>query len=283
MCIENITINKKRISIFENHNEAIIPWCEIKSENKPALLTFDYHTDTHLALLQHNCCRLNTYDDYQLILKETNEMLSKPFNIDEMVKILRNDEHIDFAIRTNIISHAYVCSFMTSMNAIESEEMKLWKKENMIPFKIFTNTQAPKPIEHTFKMPNNRIIELDKEHFYNLDIYQEKEQADLAIDDINLRHRISKIQEINKSIFGKKYNFLDNFILDIDLDYFNTLNSINPRNIELFYFLIKKAKLITIARESYFVNQCKLENEKINVELILNRILEHITIALEAN
>ncbi len=282
MIIEEIIINKKKIYIFENHNEAIIPWNNFKSLNKPALLTFDYHTDTHLALLRYNANRLNNYNDYQLIKQETNKILSiKPINILEMVKILHNDEHIDFAIRANIISHAYVCSTMTSINTIKSEETKLWEKDNNDYIKILTNTQSPKPIEHTFKMPENKIIELDKEHFNILGIDSEKEQADLAIDDTNLKYRILKIEEISKSIFGNKYNFFDNFILDIDLDYFNTLNSIYPENIQYFYFLIQKAKFITIAKESFFVKKCSLEQNKITVEIILNRIIDHIHSALK--
>ncbi|MDY0050902.1 MAG: UPF0489 family protein [Aliarcobacter sp.] len=281
MNIRNIIINKKQISIFENHNEAVIPWDSLKTNNKPALLTFDYHTDTHLALLRHNWKKLNSPQNHQELVNEANKMLSLPFNILELVKILRNDEHIDFAIRADIISHAYVCSYSTSSNTIKSEETKLWEKNNLDVIKIYTNNQEEKPTKHTFKMPQNKIIELDNEHFYNLNIFEQKQQADLAIDDININHRISKIQEINKSIFSEKYDFLNNFILDIDLDYFNTLNSINPKNIESFYLLIRKAKMITIAKESYFVNECKLENEEIDVNIILDKILNHIKTALK--
>ena len=267
--------------IFEKHNEAIIPWDSISKVlvNKPALLTFDYHTDTHLALLRSTYKRLNGAE-HTIIKEEVNRILSRPFNINDMLKELRNDEQIDFAIQTNIISHAYVISHQTNTFTIRSEEEKRWFAEKYKIESRINGFNIPKPKSINYIFPENKIFELDNDNFHDdLEVYDEKKIRSLALEDRNLEYKMLKIKEINKSIFGKNYNFRENFILDIDLDYFNTLDSINPKSINIFYSLIRESKAITIARESYFVNDCKLENEKIDVNYLLKRLIEHIKIA----
>jgi hypothetical protein len=280
MSIKQIQIKNKSVYIFEDHNEAIIPWQQISSllNSKPALLTLDYHTDTHLGLLNYIHNILNIQRDYQQKIKKSNEISSQPFNILKIVEKLRNDEQIDFAIRANFISHAYVISQNNSMFTIKSTEEQQWWKEKRIPQNII-NFNIPKPIGKNYILPENKIIELDNDIFDILEIYEERLQKDLVIDDKVLSHKISKIMNINCSIFGSNYDFLNNFILDIDLDYFNTLNAINPEEKNIFYSLIYKAKAITIAKESYFVNDLKLD-KTLSVDFLLERLLNHIEQAL---
>jgi hypothetical protein len=113
-------------------------------------------------------------------------------------------------------------------------------------------------------MPKDKIIEL----------------TDIALEDINLSLRMKHIDDINNSIFGPTYNFRENFILDIDLDYFNTRQSINPNQDEIFYSLIRRSAGITIAREGWFVEDCKLENEKLDVTYLENMLIQHIKNAM---
>ena len=278
--IEEKIIKGKRIFIFENHNEAIIPWDIISKESRsiPSLLTFDYHTDTHLALLRDTYKRLNGAE-HILIKKEVENILSKPFKIFEILKRLKNDEHIDFAIRTNIISHAYVISYQAHMNIIRSEEYKKWFKTSIEA--RFNGFNTPKPKDIKYILPENKIFELDNDTFSDLEIYDEKQKSDFAIEHLNLVYKMNTIKRINKSIFNKNYNFRENFILDIDLDYFNTYKAINPEHTNIFYSLIRDAKVITIAKESCFVNELKFDNENISVEYLLERLLEHIEKALQ--
>jgi len=279
MSIEQIQIKNKSVYIFEDHNEAIIPWQQISSllNSQPALLTLDYHTDTRLGLSNYIHNVLNIQRDYQQQIQKSNEISSKPFNSLEIVEKLRNDEQIDFSIRANFISHAYVIS-QSNNNTIKSLEEKQWWNEKMKPQNMF-NFNIPKPIGKNYILPENKIIELDNDIFNILEIYDERLQKDLVIDDKVLSYKISKIMNINCSIFGNNYDFLNNFILDIDLDYFNTLNSINPEEKNIFYSLIYKAKAITIAKESYFVNNLKLD-ETLSVDFLLKRLLNHIKQAL---
>ncbi len=280
MNIEHKIINNKNIYIFENHNEAIIPWQKISSKliQKPALLTLDYHTDTHLGLLNYIFNTLHIQGEYQQQINKSNEIASQSFNILDIVKKLRNDEQIDFSIRANFISHAYVISQNNSMFTIQSIEEQQWLEEKSKPQNIY-NFNIPKPIGKNYILPNNKIIELDNDIFNILGIYDDRLQKDLVIDDKVLSHKISKIMNINCSIFGNNYNFLNNFILDIDLDYFNTLNSINPEEKNMFYNLIYNAKAITIAKESYFVNDLK-EDKMLSINFLLEKLLKHIEQAL---
>jgi len=281
MSIKQIQIKNKSIYIFENHNEAIIPWQQISSllNSQPALLTLDYHTDTHLGLLNYIYNVLNIQGDYQQQVKKSNEISSHPFNTLEIVEKLRNDEQIDFSIKANFISHSYVISQSTNnMFTIKSLEEQIWWNEKMKPQNMF-NFNIPKPIGKNYILPENKIIELDNDIFNILEIYDERLQKDLVIDDKVLSYKISKIMNINCSIFGSNYDFLNNFILDIDLDYFNTLNAINPEEKNIFYSLIYKAKAITIAKESYFVNDLKLD-KTLSVDFLLERLLNHIEQAL---
>jgi len=280
--IEKKIIKDKRIFIFEKHNEAIIPWNIISKESRsiPSLLTFDYHTDTHLALLMDTYKRLNGAE-HTLIKKEVENILSKPFEIFEILKKLKNDEHIDFAIRTNIISHAYVISYQAHENIIRSKEYKKWFKENTSIEAIVSGLNIPKPEDIKYILPENKIFELDNDIFSDLKIDTEKQERNFAIEHLNLIYKINTIKKINKSIFGENYNFRENFILDIDLDYFNTYKSINPEHTNVFYSLIRDAKVITIAKESWFVNKLKFKNEDISVDYLLKRLLEHIEKALK--
>jgi len=280
MDIEHKVINNKSIYIFENHNEAIIPWQQISLSlnSQPALLSLDYHTDTLLGLLRYIYNELNITQDYQLQIEKSNELASKQFDTIDIVKKLRNDEQIDFAIRAGFISHAYVISQDNSMFTIQSIEEQQWLEKKRKPQNMF-NFNIPKPIGKNYILPENKIIELDNDIFDILEIYDERLQKDLVIHDKVLSYKISKIININCSIFGSNYNFLNNFILDIDLDYFNTFNSINPAERTIFYNLIYNAKAITIAKESYFVNELKLD-ETLSVDFLLERLFEHIKQAL---
>ena len=49
------------------------------------------------------------------------------------------------------------------------------------------------------------------------------------------------------------------FILDIDLDYFNTLRAVRPDAPELIRTLAKEAALLTVATEPTFVTHCAVE------------------------
>ncbi|NHZ86682.1 MAG: hypothetical protein GWP19_12520 [Planctomycetia bacterium] len=74
----------------------------------------------------------------------------------------------------------------------------------------------------------------------------------------------------------------DKYILDIDLDYFHTKRSIVPSNPKTFYQLIQGAEIITIAKESSWINEwAKTEryDKELTVDYLLNELLNHINVA----
>ncbi len=66
-----------------------------------------------------------------------------------------------------------------------------------------------------------------------------------------------------------------NYILDIDLDFFRTAKSVNPNKKEIFYDLIRQAKIITIAMEPDYIE------EGITADYLLSKILYHIEEAMK--
>jgi hypothetical protein len=248
----------------------------------PALLTFDHHTDTHLAFLHYHYNRGGGMANvpFSQLTKEANiacSNINSISDIENAVALLRNDEQIDFSIRCGIISHAYVISHSTNPQFVmHSEEYKVWFSEKLEPENLIRGIIPPREADRNYNMPSDKIISLGNDHFYDMGVRSEKERIDLSLDDSNLSIRMNEISRINESIFTIEYDMSDYFILDVDLDYFNTRESISPQNISVFYELIRGSQIITIATEDWFVNDCKLEGESLNVQYLLEKLLWHI-------
>lgn len=72
-------------------------------------------------------------------------------------------------------------------------------------------------------------------------------------------------------------NFLpeENYILDIDCDYFKTEKSLTPAKSEIFFELLRHARMITISREADWVRLLTFEEPSIfNPEYIIARLNE---------
>ena len=274
-------ISNKKIYIFEEHNYAILPWNEMTESTKikPYLLTLDYHTDTHDAFLNyiyfnHNS---NLQKNHLKSLELCNKMKEDFYTY---VKLLKNDEHIDAAIKAGIISHCYVIQNSNSMSTISIEE------NNYIKLDHFTKLDMsyPQP-PYSYIIPKNKIFITPSPYCDSTCVKKthdeecDKKNADKAIESYNLSRCFSYINQMSiTSGIGCLKN--TPFILDIDLDYFNTEKSIHPDDISFFYNLIRNSIGITIAKESVCVNMLKKEGENINSDLLLESLLEHIRIAL---
>lgn len=62
------------------------------------------------------------------------------------------------------------------------------------------------------------------------------------------------------------------YILDIDLDYFKTYNSLTPKNYSIFRRLLKNAQLITISREEIWLNLLSFEKPPINSDFVITQL-----------
>ena len=102
--------------------------------------------------------------------------------------------------------------------------------------------------------------------------------ANQVIDSKYLSDKIDIINEMSNSI-GLQDFMNSQYILDIDLDYFNTVKSIQPHSAKVFYNLIKKAQAITIALESRCVSYLSLDNSDVSSQSLLKALFHHIFIA----
>lgn len=252
----------KKIYIVEKHHEILEAWEKYKESN---VITLDSHKDTELCFKGKNLNREQEIKDYKNCSK----------SIVQIIGNLRNDEHIDFATRSGMISKVFTITHDVSSNKNENPntcnkdgiEQNEYKEEPIIQYKnvdyvnsIFTYVNNNYPKEGTYAY--TRIH---------------------ALSDDFLRTAISFFERIVP-------NCLNKYILDIDLDYICTMYAFDT-DLTKFKDLIKNAAAITISKETHCVktvndnfkddledrtNNIKYLNEKITSEKILKRILEII-------
>ncbi|MDR0920249.1 MAG: UPF0489 family protein, partial [Oscillospiraceae bacterium] len=124
---DRIVIKNKKICIFEQHHYALLPWSEVKKQNKNEeiiLISLDHHTDTHTPFLY-----------YAYYNKVTPEKLLKEIDINSSQSImnainkLKNDEHIHTAIDSDIIKKALIIAHEKYSCFPKSNEEKKWREQ----------------------------------------------------------------------------------------------------------------------------------------------------------
>lgn len=255
---ETKIMNGKRVYIFEDHAIALLCWAEerknaIRSLN---LISLDHHTDTHPAFTQDFYKKNVEHNEEALENHSANLKKLIDFNNQESLfnalNRLKHDEHIDAAIGANIIHSAFVIS--TDNNELSPQE-SMRRKIYVIGYRGCTE-------------------DCDKE-IHDDDCY--RKCVDQVIESEHLSNRINHLNFMT----GRTNILSEGYILDIDLDYFNTIKSINPKNKVFFYDLIRESHAITIAKESQWVYNEALDKLNINSNLLLERLILHITEALE--
>lgn len=248
------TIGGKKIYIVENHHEVIIPWAEYASNTNtsPILLTFDHHIDTRTAFIRYskNLNEENWKETRNTLISDVD--INKPDSILQALEKLRNDEHIDLSIETGILSEALVFSLM-----------------NAGICKDFGN-------DYIYYIDPDCISTCNKD-FHDDDCMRKK--FDGVIEDSELLFKLKKANRFIPSIYS--FNTITNpYILDIDLDTFNTEKGINPENTSIFYDLIRNSEIITIATEPSYVELEKIDDD-IHMEVLLDKLLKHIECAMD--
>jgi hypothetical protein len=105
--------------------------------------------------------------------------------------------------------------------------------------------------------------------------------ANMALESTFLMGRLDFIETITKSA-GITGLFEAPFILDIDLDYFNTRKAVQPADHAVFHELIRRAAIITVAREPSCVNTCQRRGEGLTSEWLETELKRHIREALSS-
>ncbi|MFC4094815.1 peptide arginase family protein [Euzebyella saccharophila] len=204
---------------------------------EPYLLTFDHHTDLH------NCFQNFLYynarqDKYD---EEKFQLIEKikANDIDTILK-LKHDEHIDAAIKAGFFKKALVfCD-----DSYNSKPNRIYCINGDVDY-------DDEPI-----IVNSRL----------------EDEYDLGISDENLKNHFRKFD-----LCMPRDSWINNFVLDIDLDFFKTRKSIETSNNVFFKFLLHKAVTITIAKESKWVNIWKRDyDETISVRFLLDKLMKLI-------
>lgn len=280
MNIEEKLINNKKIYIFESHHHALLPWAKLRQtlNEAPILLSLDHHTDTHHPFLDY--CFDKIKDEYNK--KQAKKYVDsidykKIQTVKDAIEKLRNDEHIKTALKSDILSKALIISYDNlSDNPLSKEE-----KERIDNFQAIWIEQmmGVKSSKYNYSRPFN---------YPDSDIYipaiDEKNRKleliyDSAIESDFLREKFEIFNEMVPKIVNKNYEINKKYILDIDLDYFHTIKSINPDDKNFFYDLIRNSEIITIAKEQVCVDIVKID-DNVNSNYLYDEILQHIKEAL---
>ncbi|WP_138207163.1 UPF0489 family protein [Haloimpatiens lingqiaonensis] len=247
-------IGEKKIYIVENHHEVIIPWSEYASnaEIAPVLLTFDHHIDTRSAFYRHS--RKVAGPEWKTVREQliANVDINKWSTIAEALEKLCNDEHIDLALQTGIISDAMIFSLLEAGICRDYANNKICYIDPC----------------YSSNCNNNSYI-----HELQMDVYDKVIESETLL---------FKLNEINKFIpdFFTSNRINKKFILDIDLDCFHTKKAINAMDMSVFNYLVNNAEIITIATEGSYVELEKKDND-INEFYLLEKLLMHIENAIE--
>ncbi len=289
---EKIRFNEicgKPVALFDEHHYALLPWCVwANTQKEPVrLLSMDYHTDKHAAFLRFSFDGTDpSRADLGLsIARRHRQKRLKALSNDEgsvvtAIADLRHDEHIDAALRCGILDIAFVISkedqgYLQSAEQINFD--KKWRRKR-IPWWM-QGIQEPRQTEHSiYNIPQSRLVILEND-VRSIDDQDGREARDDVLESSFLRHRLSRIDRICET-GGVPKLFDHPFILDIDLDTFNTRKAVNPDDAVVLYDLIRRAIGITIAREPGCVTELQLEGEGLSSEWLETRVLEHIERAL---
>jgi len=187
--------------------------------------------------------------------------------IQQAIKNLKHNEHIDAAIKANIIEKAFVINYDASFNRPpsfrEAERIKNFRTPEGImamlqktELKLNSPKGFPEPEDGIYILKQGCWIDPTKEHPTPHDDTCVIPHYNQAIESIYLENKLLLINEMCPNLVHNNV-IIQDYILDIDLDYFHTLNSIATSNTDIFYNLIRNAKCITIAIESVCVDMLK--------------------------
>ncbi len=242
---------------MRSHNQVLEAWNRGARQN---VFSLDYHTDTKKAFLDYAYWRADSEFKAGKVnnpIRRTNDLmeekihqfLNDAIDLDQVNDNLRHDEHLDFAVRTDLIEKAFVVA------------------KN-------SNPASSNPNVYIFDGPgqydDHRLIEYNTPLFDCSGSQTPQEcrmaMADSAIEAEVLSHAVSSAQMLAP-------DFFENYILDIDCDYFNTEKSLTPGDNGTFRQLVRESEFITIALEPECVGICLLEGNDLDSDSILESLL----------
>lgn len=247
--MRKITAGSRTIHCVDHHHQVLAAWAEYRRANpgKPAphLVTLDHHTDTQLAFLRaYPGARMGmTLDNSEMEIWVAPHLTRlgtcQPSDVEQAIHMLAHDEHIDAAEKAGIIAGTFI--LLTGDGIARSDKQRIHR-------------------------PRRIIIEGEK---YNT--CDEVASAALTLEPETVNPLISMIEDT----IGKPLEDVD-YILDIDLDTFQSERAARPDDEAAWHRLIRGAALITVAMESGCVEEGRIDNETITAASLLDIIRHHV-------
>jgi|GEM_PF-940550 len=285
------TIEGKRVYIVEDHHRALLGWAmERRATATPmVLLSLDHHTDHRRAFGR------DAGDDEE---KRRTWIQALDFKSDESIRDalfhLHNDEHICAAIDSGVLSTAYSIVFSQAGDTPRSIEMEAHQAASAISFTRSGGVVLP-PI-HTGKRRNpptrpfhdhpssNGTYAIGSQCYVGCAKDSHSACArrlyDEALESPFLDRQIGVLKEMALATDLAAPLSDQGFILDIDLDYFHTQQSIAPVDATTFHQLIRSARAISIAEEPRFVENLALD-ASLRSDWLLEKMLNQISVAMK--
>lgn len=222
--------------VVEHHHEVLPYWAAFRrtQPSPPRLLTLDHHTDTSRPFRRH--LRRQARAQSRQLSDSMERQLSQDLvaqldhsdarTIEAAMETLGNDEHVVAAIEADIIRSAFVIAH----NAADTT------KDIYLEHKIICRGVDEYQRAGRMRPQPNNVLETDF-----------------------LAKRLQDFDDILKTLDEPLLRDAP-FILDIDLDYFNTLRAVRPDSPDLIRMLAQEATLLTVATEPEFVTHCAVES-----------------------
>ena len=216
---------KKRVYVAWKHHHVLREWFKYKNTGMQ-LLSLDYHTDFHKAFLRAFGSRSDSSESYESYLD--GHICG---GVEVAIKDLKNDEHIDFAIRSGMIENAFVFSCKSCTH--DGVMVVPSRKKQIVP-------------------PRRGIVSYSEVgHPMINSPYDDSQMAKMA----KLVTHDEVLKDVLKTFCECGFN-QDDYILDFDCDFIRDKDAMSHGHFQILKTLIKGARAITIAREHGCVFEC---------------------------
>lgn len=273
--LDEKVIGGKKVYLVDAHHHVLIPWA--RHRGRPGKLRCVISLDEHPDALQPFQRYCNKEPDEPTsgvgrapddIRKLRHQCLAQLDPRDESsivsaIERLCNDEHVQTAAATRIISAAFVISRQATTDNPRSFEEELQGKDWLEMWAAGRAGVHLPDRPHYPPSPSGMYIvgltcvpECDKQPHDDACVRLE---ADAALETPYLKSRLDVLDRMAECNKLDGYRSTGNYILDIDLDYCRTRKAIKPADGTLFAELVRGAEVITVAREAKCVATLALD------------------------